>query len=191
MKKPRILVHICCAPDALYSVYLLKKNYEVTGFFYNPNIHPRPEYKLRLKEMEKVARILDFKLLTGDYDGQRWLRLTRKFRSEPERGRRCDICYALRLERTAQKAAELGLDSFTTVMSISPWKKAQSMNRIGKMFGNRYLVRFLEENFKKKDGFKKSVGLSQAHGLYRQSYCGCLYSIPSGKNGNKDKKQTS
>jgi predicted adenine nucleotide alpha hydrolase (AANH) superfamily ATPase len=176
MEKPRMLVHICCAPDALFVMGVLSSDYEVEGFFYNPNIHPRDEYLLRLEETKKVAKILDFNLIEGPYDDTRWFEMTQKFKQEPEKGRRCDVCYAMRLKRTAEKAAELGFDSFTTVMSLSPWKKADILNRIGRMFAHRFKIEFLEANFKKKDGFKKSIELSKKHGLYRQNYCGCVYS---------------
>jgi len=176
MNKPKMLVHVCCAPDALYVLGILKKDYEVCAYFYNPNIHPRQEYELRLEETRKVARILDIKLYEEAYDDERWFSMTQKFKKEPEKGRRCDICYAMRLERTARKASESGFNIFTTVMSISPWKKAESLNRMGKMFARRYKISFLEANFKKKDGFRKSLELSRHHSLYRQNYCGCLYS---------------
>jgi predicted adenine nucleotide alpha hydrolase (AANH) superfamily ATPase len=176
MNKQKMLVHLCCAPDALYVLSLLKEDYEVCGYFYNPNIHPRQEYDLRLDETRKVARVLDIRLYEELYDDERWLRITQKFKEEPEKGRRCDVCYAMRLEKTAQKASELGFDIFTTVMSLSPWKKAESLNRMGRMFASRYGIRFLEADFKKKDGFRKSIELSKDHGLYRQNYCGCVYS---------------
>ena len=192
MNKPKMLVHICCAPDALYVMDLLGKDYDVSGFFYNPNIHPREEYDLRLKETRKVAKELGFQLIEGPYDDDRWHRVTEKFKDEPEKGRRCDVCYAVRLKRTASKGAELGFSMYTTVMSLSPWKKADVMNRIGRMFGRRFRIDFLEANFKKKDGFKKSVELSKKHQLYRQDYCGCLYSFrgqdtfsPNKSKGNK------
>ena len=176
MNKPKILVHICCAPDALYVMSILKENYDVSGYFYNPNIHPSKEYQLRLEETRKVAGTLNFKLIEEIYDDSRWLEMTMKFKDEPEKGRRCDICYAMRLERTARKASELGFDTFTTVMSLSPWKKANVLNRMGSMFALRYGIEFLEADFKKKDGFKKSIELSKRHNLYRQNYCGCIYS---------------
>lgn len=175
--KQRILVHICCAPDALYVMDILKNDFDISGYFYNPNIHPQKEYKLRLQETKKVARIIDFDFIEEEYDDNRWFKITEKYKQEPEKGRRCDICYAIRLERTARKAAELGFNSFTTVMSLSPWKKADVLNRIGRMFASRYKIHFLESNFKKKDGFRKSVELSKQHRLYRQNYCGCLYSM--------------
>lgn len=176
MNKPRILVHVCCAPDALYVLGLLRDNYEVSGYFYNPNIHPTEEYKMRLEETRKVARILNVDLIEEIYDDERWFKITQKFKDEPEKGRRCDVCYAMRLEKTARKASELGYDMFTTVMSLSPLKKADVLNRIGRMFSCKFRIDFLEANFKKKDGFKKSVELSKSHGIYRQNYCGCLYS---------------
>jgi len=177
MSKKKILVHICCAPDALYVMDLLKEHYDISGYFYNPNIYPEVEYRLRLEETQKVAGIVNFDLIEGPYDTEEWSRITLKFKDEPEKGRRCDICYALRLKRTAQKASELGFDHFTTVMSLSPLKKADTINRIGRMFAHRYNVPFLEANFKKKAGFHKSVLMSKEHDLYRQNYCGCVYSM--------------
>lgn len=177
MTRPKLLAHACCAPDALYVFGLLKEDFEVTGFFYNPNIHPEAEFNLRLEETRKVARWLGLPLVEAGYDVERWMKLTEKFKDEPEKGRRCDICYAMRLRRTAEQAAASGFDYFATVMSLSPWKKADVLNRLGRMFSWRFKVRYLEADFKKKDGFRKSVELSRARGLYRQDYCGCLYSL--------------
>lgn len=176
MNKKKMLVHICCAPDALHVMSVLKEDYDVYGYFYNPNIHPVSEYALRMEEARKVAEMLGFEMIEDEYDSARWTALTLKFKEEPEKGRRCDVCYALRLEKTACKARDLGFDGFTTVMSLSPLKKAPVLNRIGRMFSSRYDIPFLEADFKKKDGFKKSVELSKKHGLYRQNYCGCIYS---------------
>lgn len=177
MAKPRLLVHVCCAPDALYVLGLLRDEYDVAGFFSNANIHPAAEYGKRLEEARKVAGLLGLPLVEDGYEPDRWLAATRKFRDEPEKGRRCDVCYALRLKRTAEEAAARGFDGFATVMSLSPWKKAAVINRIGRQFGKRHGLRFLEADFKKKDGFKKSVDLSRGQGLYRQDYCGCVYSL--------------
>jgi predicted adenine nucleotide alpha hydrolase (AANH) superfamily ATPase len=175
--KPKILVHVCCAPDGAYVIGLLRPEYDITGFFYNPNIHPAGEYDRRVEDMRRVAVNLAFPLIEGEYDDTRWLSLTRKFKDEPEKGRRCDICYALRLERTAQVASEREFDFFTTVMTLSPWKKAPVLNRVGRMLGRRHHIAFLEADFKKKDGFRKSVALSRELKLYRQDYCGCIYSL--------------
>jgi predicted adenine nucleotide alpha hydrolase (AANH) superfamily ATPase len=155
---------------------LLMKDYDVSGFFCNPNIHPEEEYRLRLAETQKVAQTLGFDLIEDEYDSKNWFELTKKFKTEPEKGRRCDVCYAMRLDRTARKAAQDGFDMFTTVMSLSPWKKSKVMNRIGRMFAKRHGIDFFAADFKKKDGFKKSVDLSKEHRIYRQDYCGCLYS---------------
>lgn len=183
MTKKRMLVHICCAPDALYVMNLLKQDYDVAGYFYNPNIHPDEEYDLRLGEARQVARTLGFELIKAEYDKEKWLSLTRKFKDEPEKGLRCDVCYAMRLAKAARQASERGYDVFTTVMSLSPLKKAAALNKIGRMFARRYKIDFLEADFKKKDGFKKSVELSKQHQLYRQNYCGCVYSMRRQKTG--------
>ncbi len=176
MSPPRILVHVCCAPDALYVLGILRDRFKTEAFFSNSNIQPEEEYVLRLGETRRVSRHLGIPLHEDGYDPEGWLALTRKFRDEPEKGRRCDVCYAIRLLRTAKKAAGEGFDAFTTVMSLSPWKKAAVLNRIGRQFGARFGLRFLEADFKKKDGFKKSIELGKSLGLYRQDYCGCLYS---------------
>lgn len=177
MTKPKILAHICCAPDAIYVINLLQNDYDVTGFFSNSNIWPEEEYIKRLGETRKVERILGFELLEDVYDAGRWLRAVEKFKAEPEKGRRCDICYALRLESSARKAAALGIPVFTTIISLSPWKKAEVLNRIGRRIGRKHHLAFLEANFKKKGGFAKSIDLSRRYGLYRQNYCGCIYSL--------------
>jgi predicted adenine nucleotide alpha hydrolase (AANH) superfamily ATPase len=188
--KPKLLVHICCAPDAAYVIGLLLERYDVTGFFSNSNIQPLEEYERRREEAQKVAGLLGVKLIEDAYDPALWTRVTYKFRNEPEKGRRCDICYAFRLERTARTASRLGFDAFTTIMSLSPWKKAGVLNRIGKMLGRRRRVEFLEADFKKKDGFRKSVALSKDLRLYRQNYCGCLYSRRDNK-GTPDEPKNS
>ncbi len=175
--KPRILVHVCCAPDALYVFTLLRDEYDVTGYFSNSNIYPAEEYVLRRDEARKVAGVLGVPLIEDAYDPDEWLALTRKFKDDPEKGRRCDVCYAVRLRKTAEIAASRGFDLFGTVLTLSPWKKAAVINRIGRQFAKRYGVGFLESDFKKKDGFKKSTDLSRSHNLYRQNYCGCVYSL--------------
>ena len=155
----------------------LKDGYDVTGYFENPNIYPAQEHKLRLEETKKVAKIVPFELLIGPNDKERWNRLVVGYEDEPEKGRRCDICYALRLQHTAREAAKQNFDLFTTVMTLSPLKNAASIHRIGRMFAHRYGVEFLEADFKKKDGFLQSIHMSREHNLYRQNYCGCSYSL--------------
>lgn len=156
---------------------VLRAEYDVTGYFSNSNIHPAEEYALRLEEARKVAAGLGVPLIEDGYDPEGWLTLTRKFKAEPEKGRRCDVCYAVRLQKTAEAAKAGGFDVFGTVLTLSPWKKAAVINRIGRQFAKRYGVPFLESDFKKNDGFKKSTDLSRGHGLYRQNYCGCVYSL--------------
>jgi predicted adenine nucleotide alpha hydrolase (AANH) superfamily ATPase len=172
-----LFVHVCCAPDAAYVVALLQTEYDVRGFFYNPNIEPADEYDRRLGEARKVGRLLSFDLEEGPADQPRWEAMTRRFAAEPEKGRRCAICYAMRLDLTARRARESGFPSFTTIMSVSPRKDAGLMNRIGLRLGRKYGLQFLAADFKKKDGFRKSVEISRRLGLYRQNYCGCRYSL--------------
>ena len=181
MERPRILLHACCAPDALYVAGILAEEYAPSLYFCNPNIHPEEEHDLRLRETEKAARILGIPIFVEPPDAARWFDLTRAFRNEPEKGRRCDICYAVRIQKTAQKASELGIPVFTTVMSLSPWKKAAVINRIGRMFAARHGLMFLEADFKKKSGFHHSVALSREKGIYRQNYCGCLFSLEAAR----------
>ena len=173
MSKTPLLAHLCCAPDALYAVEVLQRDYDVTGYFSNTNIWPGEEYDLRWMETQKVEAFLKFRLLEGAYDYKRWEKQTSAFAAAPEKGPRCDLCYALRLDDTARRAAALGLPAFATVMTVSPWKKADVLNRIGRMLGRKYGLRFVESDFKKQGGFQKSVELSKARGLYRQDYCGC------------------
>jgi len=182
MSKPVLLAHICCAPDASYVIPLLSVEYDVTGFFYNPNIEPPAEYERRLSETLKLESLLGFPVEEGTAEPARWEAMTLPFAAEPEKGRRCAVCYAMRLDRTARRAAERGFPAFATIMSVSPWKDARLMNRIGVRLARKYGLLFLEADFKKQDGFRKSVVISRRLGLYRQNYCGCRYSrrLPDG-----------
>lgn len=172
----KLLLHICCAPDATHPIQLLNDEYDLASFFYNPNIHPEDEYARRLESMRALSKKWDITLCEGEYDKDRWLSLTELYKEEPEGGKRCEICYRIRLEKTAMQAAEDGYDLFGTVLTISPHKNAEKINDIGRKAGKKHGIAFLESNFKKKDGFKKSVKLSKSLGLYRQTYCGCIYS---------------
>jgi predicted adenine nucleotide alpha hydrolase (AANH) superfamily ATPase len=172
----KLLLHICCAPDATHPIQILKDNYELEAFFYNPNIHPGGEYARRLEDMRLLAKNWGIVLHEGEYDRDRWLDLAEEYRDEPEGGKRCEVCYGIRLEETAKFAEEEGYDLFGAVLTISPHKDARKINRIGREAGEKYGVPFLESDFKKKDGFKKSVEQSKSLGLYRQDYCGCIYS---------------
>jgi predicted adenine nucleotide alpha hydrolase (AANH) superfamily ATPase len=154
---------------------LFADNHDVTVFFYNPNIMPRPEYDRRLSELQRFSTLKGFPLLVGEYDVREWVRRVKRYRFFGERSRRCWECYRMRLEESFKKAAELGITAVTTTLSISPHKDAAMINQIGKeLEGNG--VQFLEGDFKKGDGYRKSVALSKIHGFYRQNYCGCIYS---------------
>lgn len=172
-------MHVCCAPCATYPLELLRKECEVELLFYNPNIHPEEEYQARLKETREYANKLGVKLHETDYDADMWFRAVRGLESEPEGGSRCEVCYRIRLGRTARLAASGGFDKFTTTLSISPHKDTRMINKIGKIIGGMYMLDFYAADFKKNDGFKKSTKMSKESGLYRQSYCGCVYSKPA------------
>lgn len=173
----QILMHICCAPDATVPVLRLRaKAYEPVGFFYDPNIHPKAEYELRLEQARKLAAIDHFELIEGAYEPERWLAATREFRDEPEGGLRCPRCFGVLLDVAARKAADLGISVFTTTLLISPHKDVRVLEQVGREKGALYGVEFLPEPFRKKDGFRESVSLSKQYSLYRQNYCGCIYS---------------
>ncbi len=144
--------------------------------FYNPNIHPEEEYQARIKEAREYANKLGVKLHEPAYDADMWFRAVRGLESEPEGGSRCEVCYRIRLGRTARLAASGGFDKFTTTLSISPHKDTRMINKIGKIIGGMYMLDFYAADFKKNDGFKKSTQMSKESGLYRQNYCGCIYS---------------
>ena len=169
----KLLLHICCAPDATHSFLVLKERYKVSGYFYNPNIHPEREYRKRLEETKKLSGKYGFKLYEGRYDTKNWFKKIKGLEEKPEGGKRCEICYRIRLEQTARFAKKEGFDGFTTTLTISPHKPTGLISEMGKEIGQKYGVTFLKEDFKKKGGFKKSVELSKDIGLYRQVYCGC------------------
>jgi predicted adenine nucleotide alpha hydrolase (AANH) superfamily ATPase len=176
--KPAILLHICCAPCGTHVARELSERYSVRGFFFNPNIQPEEEYRLRENEARALAEKDGFPLEAGGNSAEAWLEAVRGLEGEPEGGRRCEACYRHRLERTAAAARDNGIPFFTTTLTISPLKKASVINPIGleaaRLAGSG--VQFIEADFKKKDGFKKSCALSKALGFYRQNYCGCLFS---------------
>ncbi len=180
IKNKKILLHTCCAPCAAGVVLKLKLHYnaEIISYFYNPNIYPEKEFKRRYEEVLKLSEFFDFKVIEGEYESNLWFEKTKKLKNEPEGGRRCFICYGLRLIKTAEKAKELGISYFTTTLTISPHMNHKIINRIGKSIGRKTGISFIEENFKKENGYLYSVKISRELNLYRQHYCGCLYSIP-------------
>jgi predicted adenine nucleotide alpha hydrolase (AANH) superfamily ATPase len=175
--KPGILLHICCGPDSTAVYERLNSRYEVIGYFHNPNIYPEKEYLRRRENALKAGRELGFKVIVPEYNPEEWLKAVRGLEKEPEGGKRCDVCFRHNLEATAKKALELGLSFFTTTLTISPHKSSDTIFKVGRGLAEEYGVMFLEADFKKKDGFKRSVELSKEMGLYRQKYCGCEYSM--------------
>ena len=173
----KVLMHICCAPDATYPLFYLRgRHYKVTGFFYNPNVHPVNEYEKRLSEIEHFASTVKMPLIRGDYDIKDWFGYIKGLENEPEGGKRCYLCYEFRLERTAMLAKELHFDYFTTTLSISPHKNSKWIFEIAESLEEKYGVKFLYADFKKRNGFKASVVLSKYFSMYRQNYCGCVFS---------------
>ncbi|MGB9596418.1 MAG: epoxyqueuosine reductase QueH, partial [Candidatus Poribacteria bacterium] len=163
-------------PCSTHVIDILKADYDLDGYFYNPNIHPESEYKLREKEALRYARSCDIQIINEEYDSERWFELINGMDDLPEGDRRCDICFEIRLERTAKYAKENGYDIIATTLSISPHKNAKKINEIGKKVAEKYGIEFLSADFKKKGGFERSIQMSKQFGLYRQSYCGCIFS---------------
>ncbi len=174
--KEKLLLHVCCAPCATHVIELLVQQFQVCAFFYNPNIWPEEEYKKRLSTQEKLCVLKNIELIYGDYEHEHWLEQIKGFKDESEGGRRCEICYAVRLRATARAAVQQSMQFFATTLSISPHKNAAIINRVGHAAGQKQGVKFLTEDFKKKDGYRKSCELSKGYGLYRQNYCGCEFS---------------
>ncbi|MFA6989724.1 MAG: epoxyqueuosine reductase QueH [Candidatus Gastranaerophilaceae bacterium] len=177
MQKNKILAHACCAPCASFSLQkLLSDDYLPILYFYNPNIHPYDEYVIRHDELIKFAKSQKIELIIEEPDFDNWFKAVKGLENEPEKGKRCSVCFDFRLNKTAEKALELGINTFTTVLTISPHKNASVINAIGEDIASNAGLSFLKENFKKNDGFKKSIELSKKYGFYRQSYCGCVFS---------------
>ncbi|MDD3392097.1 MAG: epoxyqueuosine reductase QueH [Bacilli bacterium] len=179
-RAPKLLLHSCCAPCSSYVLEYLSNYFEITVFYYNPNITDEKEYNRRVIEQKKFIDLLQpyhkISYIEGDYEPSLFLSATNNFKNEKEGGARCEICYGTRLENTAKKAAQLGYDYFTTTLSISPYKNALLLNQIGEKLEQKYQVKYLYADFKKKNGYKRSIILSKKYNLYRQDYCGCSYS---------------
>jgi len=171
----KIALHICCGVCAAGVVEALAtEGHQVIGFFYNPNIHPAEEYERRLETTYSVAQELNFPLQVAPYTPEEWLRATDSLKHEPEGGKRCQVCFSIRLQKTYHYLLDCGADAFTTTLTISPHKSAQAINKIGQeVGGDKFLVR----DFKKKEGFKRAIQLARQWELYRQDYCGCIYSM--------------
>lgn len=179
-RRPTLLLHACCAPCSSYVLEYLSRYFKITLFYYNPNISPESEYRYRVSEVKRlVAEMLpdsDVTVVEGRYDPERFAQAVRGLEGEPEGGKRCRACFRLRLEEAARQAQALGCEFFTTTLSISPLKNARALNEIGKELAPIYQTRYLVSDFKKREGYKRSIQLSAEYQLYRQDYCGCIYS---------------
>ena len=177
---PRLLLHVCCAPCSSYCLEYLSNYFDITVYYYNPNISKKEEYEYRLSEEKRFISIKEFKhpvkLTESEYRPEDFFAAVKGLEKEPEGGARCKECFRLRLEASAKKAKEQGFDYFTTTLTISPLKNAALLNEIGAEMGERYGVKWLYSDFKKKEGYKRSIELSKEFDLYRQNYCGCVFS---------------
>lgn len=177
---PRLLLHSCCAPCSSYVLEYLSEFFDITVFYYNPNIFPESEYTKRIIEQQKLIYDMPMKysasFIAGPYDSERFYAMSKGMEDMKEGGARCFACYALRLEETAKLAREGEFDYFTTTLTISPLKNAEKLNEIGNKLAEQYGVTYLPSDFKKKNGYKRSIELSKEYGLYRQDYCGCEFS---------------
>ena len=177
---PTLLLHSCCAPCSSYVLEYLSQYFQITVFYYNPNIYPESEYLKRIIEQQKLIDELPAKhkisFVAGEYDKDRFYDMAKGLEDAREGGERCMRCYELRLREAAELARDGGYEYFTTTLSISPMKNAQKLNEIGQRVGEEYGVQYLLSDFKKKNGYKRSIELSGIYGLYRQDYCGCEFS---------------
>jgi len=182
----KILLHSCCAPCSSAVIERLTKYFDITILYYNPNIEPKDEYLKRKEEeirfIKEFNNINKLDILDCDYDNDIYHELVKGMENEKEGGSRCHKCYNLRMEYTAKKAKELSYDYFATTLSVSPYKNSQILNQIGQLLEAKYNIKYLYSDFKKREGYKRSIELSKIYNLYRQDYCGCIYS----KNNNID-----
>ena len=176
--RPKLLLHACCAPCSSATLERLADHFDLTILYYNPNIYPPTEYHRREAELERFVQEAGYRFPVVElpYEPKEFYDAVRGLEQEPEKGERCTVCYRLRLEQAARYAAEQGLDWFCTTLSISPMKDPVRINTLGAELGAQYGVRFLPSEFRKKDGYKRSLELSAQYGLYRQDYCGCVFS---------------
>ena len=176
----KVLLHSCCAPCSSQVLSRLSDYFNVTVLYYNPNIEPFNEYEKRKEEQKRFIKTFKGKnkidFLDCDYDNEKYNKLVKGYEMCPEKGERCTICFNLRIEKTAKVAKENNYDYFCTTLSVSPYKNAELINKIGEDMEKKYGVKWLHSDFKKENGYKHSIELSHKYGLYRQDYCGCVYS---------------
>lgn len=187
---PKLLLHSCCAPCSSYVLEYLSSYFEITVFYYNPNIFPESEYTKRIWEQQMLIDKLPAKypvsFMAGRYDKERFYEMAEGLEHIKEGGERCMKCYELRLRETAEIAETAGFDYFTTTLSISPLKNAAKLNEIGAKLASEYGIAYLPSDFKKKNGYKRSIELSKVYGLYRQDYCGCEFSMGRQKRAERN-----
>ena len=185
-KVPTLLLHSCCAPCSSYVLEYLSNYFGITVFYYNPNIYPDEEYEMRVREQQRFIRAFPAKhpidFIEGAYDKERFYEMARGLEQVPEGGQRCFQCYELRLREAGELAKARGFDYFTTTLSISPMKNAEKLNEIGLRLAEELGVAYLCSDFKKRNGYKRSTELSREYGMYRQDYCGCVYSYQERHN---------
>lgn len=188
-KPRRLLLHACCAPCSSYCIEYLSEYFDITVFYYNPNIYPSEEYDKRVAEIKKFINSIRVKnkleLVEGKYDPGSFYEAVKGLENEPEGGARCEKCFRLRLNEAAIAAKKYNCQMFTTTLTISPLKDAQLLNRLGQEIGKREGVEYLFSDFKKRNGFKRSIELSAEYDLYRQNYCGCIFSKRSDPAANE------
>lgn len=179
-QKPSLLLHSCCAPCSSYVLEYLNNYFKITIYYYNPNIDTETEFKKRLNEQIRLineqSKESKIDIIEGTYEPDEFYKVAVSLEDEVEGGKRCNNCYQLRLNKTAHFAKEKNYDYFSTTLSVSPHKNAESINQIGKILEKKYDVKYLYADFKKNEGYKKSIELSKKYNLYRQDYCGCIYS---------------
>lgn len=178
MSEKRILLHVCCGPCSTSSIQrLIEDGWSIDLFYSNSNIYPEDEYRKRLEGASKTAEYFNINIIEDDYEHHRWLDAVSGFENEPEKGLRCGLCFRYSLRRTAERASSGGYDGFATTLTVSPHKISKVLFEQGKEAAAGYGSSFIEYDFKKKDGYKKSIELSKMLGLYRQHYCGCEFSF--------------
>lgn len=174
--RPKLLLHSCCGPCSTYVIDYLKDYFDITVFYYNPNIEPKEEYIKRKEEQIRLLEILGIPLLDDDYENEKYREVISGLENELEGGKRCFLCYNLRLEECAKEANDNNYDYFCTTLTVSPYKNAAVINELGEKLSLNYKVKWLYSDFKKNDGYKKSIEFSKLYNLYRQDYCGCEFS---------------
>jgi ribonuclease HII len=188
MLKKELLLHVCCAPCATSVFEALKNDFRITAFFYNPNIQPYAEYHKRREQVEFLCRRQNIKLVLPEHDEGCWVEQTSGLENAPEGGNRCRICFEIRISRTLSAARDMGITTVATTLSVSPHKDVRMINEIGSRASVAISnIIFLQRDFKQNDGYRKSCELSRTYGLYRQNYCGCLYSLPSKSTHGTDR----